>query len=63
MKRLTVREAAIELGVSYRRMYQLLAEGRVKGAKKHSGVWLVPSPVRVFQSLKGPLPGFHTIKR
>lgn len=38
-----VADAAEALGVSGRRIRQLLEEGRVRGAEKISGVWLVPT--------------------
>lgn len=43
----TTREAAEELGMTDKRLRQLLAEGRIVGAQKFGWVWLIPSPVQV----------------
>ncbi|MYB49016.1 MAG: helix-turn-helix domain-containing protein [Dehalococcoidia bacterium] len=51
----TVRQAAVELGVSDRRVRQLAREGRVKGAVKAGAEWLIPTPVEVIPSRRGPV--------
>lgn len=51
---LTARHAAVELGVSERRVRQLASEGRVRGAVKHGNEWLIPSPVEVIPGSRGP---------
>lgn len=38
----TVKEAAVEWGISERRIHTLCNEGRVGGAEKVAGVWLLP---------------------
>ena len=50
----TVRQAAIELGVSDRRVRQLAREGRVRGATKTGSEWLIPTPVEVIPGRRGP---------
>ena len=40
---ITVKEAAGKLGVNDSRVRQLLLEGRIKGAQKMAGVWLLPN--------------------
>ena len=50
----TVREAAIRLGISERRVRQLALEGRVRGATKHGAEWLIPTPVEVTPGRRGP---------
>lgn len=42
-KILTPAEYAEKLGISIRRVQVLCSEGRIKGARKHSGVWLIPA--------------------
>ena len=44
-KYLTVQELADELQVTRQRIYDLLREGRIEGARKHGRDWLIPSPV------------------
>lgn len=51
----TVRQAAIELGVSDRRVRQLAREGRVTGAIKTGAEWLIPTPVEVIPGRRGPV--------
>lgn len=51
---LTARRAALELGVSERRIRQLASEGRVRGAVKHGNEWLIPSPIEVAPGTRGP---------
>ena len=50
----TVRQAAIRLGVSERRVRKLAGDGRVKGATKAGGEWLIPTPVKVIPGRRGP---------
>ena len=50
----TVRRAAIELGISDRRVRQLAREGRVRGAAKIGQEWLIPTPVEVIPGSRGP---------
>ena len=50
----TVRQAAIQLGVSERRVRQLAQDGRVPGATKTGAEWLIPIPVQVIPGKRGP---------
>ena len=50
----TVRQAAIELGVSERRVRQLAGAGRVRGATKAGAEWLIPKPVELVPGRRGP---------
>ena len=50
----TVRQAAISLGVSERRVRKLAREGRVRGATKNGAEWLIPTPVEVIPGKRGP---------
>ena len=50
----TVRQAAVELGISDRRVRQLAREGRVRGATKNGSEWLIPTPVDVVPGRRGP---------
>ena len=49
----TVRKAAIRLGISERRVRQLALEGRVRGATKHGAEWLIPTPIEVTPGRRG----------
>ena len=51
----TVREAAIRLGVSERRVRKLARDGRVRGATKTGAEWLIPTPVEVIPGKRGPV--------
>ena len=51
----TVRQAAIRLGVSERRVRQLAHEGRMRGATKTAAEWLIPTPVEVIPGRRGPV--------
>ena len=51
----TVRQAAIQLGVSERRVRHLAREGRVRGATKVGAEWLIPTPVEVTPGRRGPV--------
>ena len=50
----TVREAAMRLGVTERRVRQLARDGRVRGAVKSGAEWLIPTPVEVIPGKRGP---------
>ena len=50
----TVRQAAIRLGVSERRVRKPAGDGRVRGATKAGGEWLIPTPVDVIPGRRGP---------
>ena len=50
----TVKEAANGLGVSERRVRKLARDGRVRGATKAGGEWLIPTPVDVIPGRRGP---------
>ena len=50
----TVRQAAVRLGVSERRVRQLARAGRVRGATKTGSEWLIPAPVEVVPGKRGP---------
>ena len=56
---ITVREAAIRLGVSERRMRKLVFDGRVRGATKTRAEWLIPTPVEVIPGRRGPVGAAH----
>lgn len=45
-KYVSVEEKAIEWGVTKRHVQTLCCEGKIEGAKKQSGVWLIPSDIR-----------------
>ncbi len=51
---ISVRGAALELGVSERRVRQLARNGRVRGAAKVGQEWLIPTPVEVIPGSRGP---------
>lgn len=51
----TVREAAVRLGVSERRVRQLASDGRMRGATKAGAEWLIPTPVDVIPGRRGPV--------
>ena len=51
----TVREAAIRMGVSERRVRKLARDGRLKGAAKAGAEWLIPTPVEVIPGRRGPI--------
>ena len=51
----TVREAAIRLGVSERRVRKLALDGRMPGAMKAGPEWLIPTPVEVVPGRRGPV--------
>ncbi len=51
----TVREAAIRLGVSERRVRKLARDGRMRGATKNGADWLIPTPVEVIPGRRGPV--------
>ena len=51
----TVREAAVRLGVSERRVRKLAQDGRISGAVKTGAEWLIPTPVEVTPGRRGPV--------
>ena len=51
----TVREAAVRLGASERRVRRLALDGRLRGAVKAGAGWLIPTPVRVVPGRRGPV--------
>ena len=51
----TVREAAVRLGVSERRVRKLAQDGRIRGAVKAGAEWLIPTPVEVIPGKRGPV--------
>ena len=51
---LTASQAAMELGISDRRVRQLAEQGRVLGAIKVGHEWLIPTPVYVVHGSRGP---------
>ena len=51
----TVKEAAVRLGVSERRVRKLARDGRVRGATKTGAEWLIPTPVDVIPGKRGPV--------
>ena len=51
----TTEVAAERLGISVRRLQELLAQGRVRGARKARRDWLVPVPVEIVPGERGPV--------
>ena len=51
----TIKEAAIRLGVSERRVRKLARDGRVRGATKTGSEWLIPTPVELIPARRGPV--------
>ena len=51
----TIREAAIRLGVSERRVRKLARDGRVRGATKAGSEWLIPTPAELIPAKRGPV--------
>ena len=50
----TVKEAALRLGVSARRVWKLARDGRLRGATKAGAEWLIPTPVELIPGRRGP---------
>ena len=50
----TVKEAAVRLGVSERRVRKLARDGRFRGAVKAGAEWLIPTPLEVIPGRRGP---------
>ena len=50
----SVRGAALRLGVSERRVRKLARDGRLRGAIKAGAEWLIPTPVEVIPGRRGP---------
>lgn len=58
---ISVTDAATLLGYHQSRVRQLLAEGRIKGARKVGSVWVIPHPPTVLPPRDAPRdtpPGF-----
>ena len=51
----TVKEAALRLGVSERRVRKLARDGRLQGATKVGAEWLIPTPLEVVPGKRGPV--------
>ena len=51
----TVKEAAVRLGVSERRVRKLARDGRLRGAVKAGAEWLIPTPVELIPGRRGPV--------
>ena len=51
----TIREAAIRLGISARRVRKLARDGRVRGATKAGAEWLIPTHVELIPAKRGPV--------
>ncbi len=43
MRYITPQEAAVKWGISRRRVNLLCAQGRIEGAERHGGIWLIPA--------------------
>ncbi|MBA1336581.1 MAG: hypothetical protein HPY66_3016 [Firmicutes bacterium] len=43
MKYITPKEAAEKWGISQRRVHLLCGQGRIEGAERHGGIWLIPA--------------------
>lgn len=59
MNHITTEQAAVKAGVCKQRILALLAQHRIPGATKHSGVWLIPAdfvvvppPVRAGRAMR-----------
>ena len=52
---LSSKQAAATLGISQRRIQQLLGDGRIEGAQRVGSTWIVPSPVKVIPGTRGPI--------
>lgn len=53
---LTADQAALGLGLTPARVRQLLAEGRIPGARLERGRWLIPTRFRVVKVRQGRPP-------
>ena len=51
----TVKQAALRLGVSERRVRKLARDGRLRGATKAGAEWLIPTPVELIPGKRGPI--------
>ena len=51
---MNVSQAAQVLGVTRRRLRQLLREGRVAGAARPGREWLIPTPINIEEGTRGP---------
>lgn len=54
--------AAERLGVNTKRVSALAAQGRIRGARKFSGVWMFPDNPTVTPGTRGPKPARETTK-
>ena len=50
----TAQEAAKELGIEQSVLRRLCIKGRIVGAEKVAGIWLIPTPVKRIRAAKGP---------
>ena len=51
----TIKEAAVRLGVLERRVRKLAGDVRVQRANKNGAEWLIPTPVEVVPGKRGPV--------
>ena len=51
----TVKQVALQLGVSERRVRKLARDGRLRGATKAGAEWLIPTPVELIPGKRGPI--------
>lgn len=51
---LDVRDAALILGVSERRLRQLLASGHIQGARRLGRAWIIPNPFKFVPNDRSP---------
>lgn len=59
---ITTTQAAKKAGVCTQRILSLLAQHRIPGAKKHSGVWLIPDAFQIQPSEKRKRPATKAMK-
>ena len=55
---LTPLEAAKRLGISRNRLYQLLKEHRIMGARRYAGLWRIPVDMEITIGRTGPRPAW-----
>ena len=48
------KEASERLGISRRRIQQLLSEGRIRGARLVGHSWIIPTPIKLVRGKRGP---------
>ncbi len=51
----TAAMAARDLNISPQRLRRLIREGRVRGAQKVDGTWLIQTPIEVLPEKRGPV--------